>query len=85
MFTVYLLMVDHGYYWFHRLAHEWHIIWAAHSVHHTGQYYNLSTALRQGAVQDFWSWWIYLPMALLGFSPVTFLVHKALNTLYQFW
>ena len=85
MWVAYLLVVDLGYYWFHRLAHEWHIIWASHSVHHSGQYYNLATALRQGAMQDFWSWWIYLPLALLGFSPATFIAHRGLNTLYQFW
>jgi hypothetical protein len=32
-----LLGVDFGYYWFHRTAHEYHLSWSAHSVHHSGE------------------------------------------------
>jgi alkylglycerol monooxygenase len=38
---------DFCYYWLHRLGHERNILWAAHSVHHQSEDYNLSTALRQ--------------------------------------
>uniref|UniRef100_A0A671N7N8 Alkylglycerol monooxygenase n=1 Tax=Sinocyclocheilus anshuiensis TaxID=1608454 RepID=A0A671N7N8_9TELE len=50
------LGVDMGYYWFHRFAHELNILWAAHQVHHSSEYYNLSTALRQSVTQQFSSW-----------------------------
>jgi hypothetical protein len=41
------IFYDFCYYWLHRLGHERNILWAAHSVHHQSEDYNLSTALRQ--------------------------------------
>nr|XP_015805310.2 alkylglycerol monooxygenase [Nothobranchius furzeri] len=78
------LGVDFCYYWVHRFAHEVAILWAAHQVHHSSEYYNLSTALRQSVTQPFASWVFYLPMAL-AVPPSVFAVHIQLNLLYQFW
>lgn len=79
-----VVMDDLCYYWFHRVHHESRLFWAAHVTHHSSQYYNLSTALRQ-------SWTpmtgllFYVPVFLLGFAPWQWaLVHGA-NLLYQFW
>ncbi len=77
--------VDFVYYWFHRLSHEVAAGWAAHAVHHQSEEYNLSVALRQGALQPAFSWVFYLPLALLGFPPAMFLAVSSFNTLYQFW
>ena len=63
-----LLGCDFGYYLLHRCAHEWQIMWSGHSVHHSGERYNLATALRQGAVQSLFSWAFYLPAAAAGLS-----------------
>uniref|UniRef100_A0A665SVB6 Alkylglycerol monooxygenase n=1 Tax=Echeneis naucrates TaxID=173247 RepID=A0A665SVB6_ECHNA len=79
-----LLGVDFCYYWVHRFAHEVAFLWAAHQVHHSSEYYNLSTALRQSLTQQFASWIFYLPMAL-AVPPSIFAVHIQLNLLYQFW
>jgi sterol desaturase/sphingolipid hydroxylase (fatty acid hydroxylase superfamily) len=38
---------DICYYWFHRSHHEVRFLWAAHVNHHSSQFFNLSTALRQ--------------------------------------
>ncbi|XP_029958581.1 alkylglycerol monooxygenase [Salarias fasciatus] len=78
------LGVDLGYYWVHRSAHEVAVLWAAHQVHHSSEYYNLSTALRQSATQQLASWIFYLPLAL-AVPPSVFAVHIQLNLLYQFW
>ena len=40
---------DFCYYWNHRLGHERNVLWAAHSVHHQSEDYNLSTALGRPA------------------------------------
>ncbi len=85
VFAVCFVAVDFLYYWFHRMSHEIGAFWAAHSVHHQSEEYNLSVALRQGAFQSFFSWVFYLPLAIVGFAPATFLTCSALNTLYQFW
>ncbi|MEM8994394.1 MAG: sterol desaturase family protein [Acidobacteriota bacterium] len=79
------LLVDHQYYWFHRVSHESNLPWGAHIVHHSSEEYNLAVALRQGAFQQCFSWVFYLPIALLGFSPLVFLACSSFNTLYQFW
>uniref|UniRef100_A0A667XHF0 Alkylglycerol monooxygenase n=1 Tax=Myripristis murdjan TaxID=586833 RepID=A0A667XHF0_9TELE len=78
------LGVDFCYYWVHRFAHEVFLLWAAHQVHHSSEYYNLSTALRQSLTQQFTSWIFYLPMAL-AVPPSVFAVHLQFNLLYQFW
>ena len=78
------LSIDCGYYWMHRSAHTFHWMWSAHSVHHSGEDYNLATALRQGALQGSFSWLFYLPAALF-FHPGVYVGHAALNTLGQFW
>ncbi|KAL6471373.1 hypothetical protein MHYP_G00200230 [Metynnis hypsauchen] len=78
------LGVDFGYYWVHRCCHELNILWAAHQVHHSSEYYNLTTALRQSVTQQCASWVFYLPMALVV-PPSVFAVHIQFNLLYQFW
>jgi len=79
------LLVDHQYYWFHRISHEVNLPWGTHIVHHSSEEYNLAVALRQGSFQPLFSWVFYLPLALLGFPPLVFLACSSINTLYQFW
>uniref|UniRef100_A0A7S3V2H5 Fatty acid hydroxylase domain-containing protein n=1 Tax=Aplanochytrium stocchinoi TaxID=215587 RepID=A0A7S3V2H5_9STRA len=79
-----LLAADFCYYWLHRHHHEYHLFWWGHSVHHSGEDYNLSTALRQGIIQGIFGWVYTLPMALF-LHPISALAHKQLNTLFQFW
>ncbi|XP_060223220.1 alkylglycerol monooxygenase isoform X1 [Meriones unguiculatus] len=78
------LGVDFGYYWFHRMAHEINILWAAHQAHHSSEDYNLCTALRQSVLQQYSSWIFYCPLALF-IPPSVFAVHIQFNLLYQFW
>ena len=85
-FTWYMsfILMDFGYYVFHRLSHEIAIVWGAHQVHHSSEDYNLTTALRQSVFQHCFSDLLYVPLALL-MPPSHFLIHNQLNTLYQFW
>lgn len=77
--------IDFLYYWFHRSAHEISLFWGTHVVHHQSEEYNLSVALRQSAFQSFISGLFYLPLAIIGFDPIPFLLVNTLQTLYQFW
>jgi alkylglycerol monooxygenase len=79
------VLYDFCYYWLHRMGHERNILWAAHSVHHQSEDYNLSTALRQTSTGFLLSWVFYLPMAVLGVPLLVFISVAALNLLYQFW
>ena len=80
-----LIGVDFFYYWFHRLSHEVSVLWGTHVVHHQSEEYNLSVALRQSATQVFGSFWFYLPLAFIGFDPISFITISQIQTLYQFW
>ncbi len=79
------LSVDFSYYWAHRMSHEINLFWVGHSIHHQSERYNLSVALRQGALQKLFTLPFFLWMAFLGFNDHWFLFIYALNTLYQFW
>ncbi|MBX9406279.1 sterol desaturase family protein [Pseudomonas baetica] len=79
------VLYDICYYWLHRMGHERNILWAAHSVHHQSEEYNLSTALRQTSTGFLLSWIFYLPLAVFGVPLLVFVSVAALNLLYQFW
>lgn len=85
MWMLCLLGFDFLYYWAHRASHEINVIWGSHIAHHSSEEYNLSVALRQGAFQGAFFWIFYLPLALIGFPPVMFIVMGQVDTLYQFW
>ena len=79
------VLYDFCYYWHHRLGHERNVLWAAHSVHHQSEDYNLSTALRQTSTGFVLCWVFYLPMAVLGVPLPVFVTVATVNLLYQFW
>lgn len=89
MWTTWVLLFfaeDFSYYWFHRKAHEIRFFWASHVVHHSSEYYNLSTALRQtwtGNVTGSFIFWMWLPV--LGFHPIMVVTMQSISLLYQFW
>ncbi len=80
-----IVAVEFAYYWWHRLSHGVNLLWAAHVVHHQSEDYNLSVALRQSVTTWATSLPFYLPIALLGVSPLQFGAILSLSTLYQFW
>lgn len=71
-------------YWSHRISHYCRFFWATHVVHHSAEHYNLTVAFRQSWVQHFKTVF-FIPVALMGFHPVVFLIASQLSTLYQFW
>jgi sterol desaturase/sphingolipid hydroxylase (fatty acid hydroxylase superfamily) len=76
---------DFTYYWFHRLNHEMRFFWAGHVNHHSSEYLNYGTALRQGVGERIYkvAFWLWLP--LVGFDPGMVLLMMGLNLSYQFW
>jgi len=77
--------VDFFYYWAHRMSHEVNLFWGGHVVHHQSEEYNLSVALRQSTFQVVWTFVFYMPLALLGFRALDFVMVMGLNLIYQFW
>ncbi len=83
--VVALILYDLCYYWNHRLNHEVGVLWASHVVHHSSEYYNLSTALRQTSTGLLFGWMFYMPLAVLGVPPVMFVTVGLIDLLYQYW
>lgn len=79
------LLDDFSYYWFHRMNHEVRLLWAGHVNHHSSQYLNFATALRQGVGERLhkFLFWLWLP--LLGFDPLMIITMIGINLFYQFW
>lgn len=77
---------DFSYYWFHRSSHKIRYFWASHVVHHSSQFYNLGTALRQTWTGNLsGSFVFYLWMPWVGFHPVDVILMQAISLLYQYW
>ncbi|NCW21919.1 MAG: sterol desaturase family protein, partial [Gammaproteobacteria bacterium] len=57
----------------------------AHQVHHSSEWFNLSTALRQTSTGAFLGFPFYLPMAIVGVPPVVFGTVALIDLLYQYW
>lgn len=76
--------VDLLYYVYHRMAHRVRLFWATHQAHHSSQYFNFATALRQ-------KWNISGDVALravlplLGVPPAVVFASFSVNLIYQFW
>lgn len=79
------IAADFFYYWAHRWSHMVNLLWTGHVVHHQSENYNLSVALRQSALNKVLIFWVYWPLALVGFSGEMFLTVMAANLIYQFW
>jgi sterol desaturase/sphingolipid hydroxylase (fatty acid hydroxylase superfamily) len=84
-FVLLFFVEDFTYYWWHRASHEVRLLWAAHENHHSSEYFNYSTALRQSYTTPFtvplFYWWL----PLLGFHPAMVATQVAISLVYQFW
>lgn len=57
---------DFCFYWLHRLHHKFRVLWAVHVVHHEGEHFNLSLAMRNSWYSSLASVPFFVPLALLG-------------------
>ncbi len=76
--------VDVLFYTYHRIAHRVRLIWATHQAHHSSEYFNFATALRQkwnnsGEIV------MWIPLPLLGVPPWMVFLSFSINLVYQFW
>ena len=83
-FILCLIWIDFWRYWAHRLAHEIRLLWATHVTHHNSEKYNWSVSFRLGWTQHI-KIIFFIPVALVGFDPVTFFICHQIEVLYQFW
>ncbi|HTM85568.1 MAG TPA: sterol desaturase family protein, partial [Mycobacterium sp.] len=79
-----LVGVDLLFYAYHRVAHRVRLIWATHQAHHSSEYFNFATALRQkwNNSGEILAW---IPLPLLGVPPWIVFAAFSINLIYQFW
>ena len=79
-----ILALDFLFYWTHRTAHRVRLIWATHQAHHSSEYFNFATALRQKWNNShelvFWA-----PLPLLGVPPAIVFFAFSVSLVYQFF
>jgi len=76
---------DFTFYWFHRCNHEVRLFWAGHVNHHSSEFMNLGTALRQGVGERLHKFFFWLWLPLLGFDPAMIITVISISLFYQFW
>ena len=79
-----ILGLDFLFYWTHRTAHRVRLVWATHQAHHSSEYFNVATALRQKWNNShelvFWA-----PLPLLGVPPAIVFFAFSVSLVYQFF
>ena len=83
-FILCFIALDFCRYWAHRLAHEQRFWWSTHVVHHSSEHYNFSVSFRLSWTQNL-KIVFFLPVVMMGFHPLVFLIVHQLEVLYQFW
>lgn len=80
-----LIITDFIWYWYHRLAHEVNVLWAAHVVHHQSEDFNYSVSAHITVFQAFirTGFWCILP--IIGFPPGMIISMLLVHGVYPFF
>ena len=79
------IATDFVWYWYHRLAHEVNLFWAAHVVHHQSEEFNYTVSARITVFQALirTGFWSVLP--IIGFPPGMITTLLLIHGLYPFF
>ena len=81
-----VVVADLCYYWEHRCAHRYPLLWAGyHAVHHSSSGYTVATAYRVSFVNQLVAPVFYVPCIALGYEPLLVLGLQVLSIHYQAW
>lgn len=73
---------DFMYYWEHRFDHQIRLFWAVHVTHHSSEEFNLTTGFRSSVFQPLYRFVYFIPLALLGFSPLDIILVYSATQIY---
>ena len=80
-------LMDLSFYYWHRINHEWRVLWRFHSVHHVDPDLDVTTSFRFHAVEVLISaGFRAVQVLLLGISPLTYIAYEAvfqLSTMFH--
>lgn len=75
---------DFGFYWLHRLHHKLPFFWAVHIVHHQGEHFNLSLAVRNSWYSSLTSIPFFAILAIIGVPTSVFVAVSIFHYSIQF-
>lgn len=80
------IVMDFTGYWEHRLEHTFNVFWNRHRMHHSGEFFNVASALRQG-ISSIISFnpIFYIPIALIGIPVEIIAIVAPIHKFSQFW
>lgn len=76
------VVYDLCFYIMHRLGHEVRLVWCFHSVHHTSEQMQLTTAIRGSFLDFVYAPWFFVWIPLLGIHPGIVLVVEAVSRVW---
>lgn len=77
VFVLGFLLMDLTFYYWHRLNHEWQLLWRFHNVHHVDPDLDVTTAMRFHCVEIAYSTvFRFFQLALFGINPMTFFCYE---------
>lgn len=79
---VLVVLQDFAYYVQHYWDHRCRLLWAVHVTHHNSLYFNLTTGFRSSVFQPLYRYVYFMPIALLGFSPLHIMFAYAVTQMY---
>jgi sterol desaturase/sphingolipid hydroxylase (fatty acid hydroxylase superfamily) len=77
-----LVLMDLGFYTWHRASHRVMILWFGHAIHHSSEEFNFSVAARSSGWAKLTQRLFYLPMAFAGIPVEVVVLADAMTTLY---
>ena len=80
-----LLAWDFGFYWEHKLHHKIPLFWAIHIVHHQGEHFNLSLAIRNSWYSSLTSIPFFAILAIIGVPTPIFIAVSIFHYSIQFF
>jgi sterol desaturase/sphingolipid hydroxylase (fatty acid hydroxylase superfamily) len=86
VYAITFVVLDFEFYWGHRLHHQINFLWKGHLIHHNSEEYNIATSIRQPFASYInFLFFLSLPAALLGLSPVVIMVVLPIHKFAQVW
>jgi sterol desaturase/sphingolipid hydroxylase (fatty acid hydroxylase superfamily) len=80
-----LILTDFIWYWYHRLAHEVNLLWAAHVVHHQSEDFNYTVSARITIFQAFFRMCFWSVLPVIGFPAAMIISVQLVHGIYPFF
>ena len=76
------LLQDLAFYTMHFVDHKVRLFWAVHVTHHSSEEFNLGVGFRSSVFEPVYRFLYFIPIVLLGFSPLDIFFVFSLTQLY---